>query len=120
MASPMSRPRMMTASQTARGGKENNLVSSMEFAMLLPCRQRGLVNSRGRAPLTASAMVSTVMRVLSAMGSMTDPTTVPRFQRRAIQPSSRSVMPGVREQAEGPGMMIVQDAVSDERRGQQA
>jgi hypothetical protein len=47
----------------------------------------------GRAPFTARATVRIVMSVLSAMGSITVPTTVLRFQRRAIQPSRASVMP---------------------------
>lgn len=38
----------------------------------------------GKAPLTAKHTVKMVMSVLSAMGSITVPTTVCRFHRRAI------------------------------------
>lgn len=50
-------------------------------------------NQTGNAPLTAKQTVRMVMRALSAIGSMTVPTTVCLFHFRAIQPSSRSVMP---------------------------
>lgn len=63
MARPTSRPRIMTASQM------------------------------GSAPFTARQTVRMVIKVLSAIGSMTVPTTVWRFHFRAIQPSTRSVMP---------------------------
>ena len=47
----------------------------------------------GRTSLTAKQIVTTVMRALSAIGSITVPTTVCRFHFLAIQPSTRSVMP---------------------------
>lgn len=52
-----------------------------------------IFHSPGKPPFIARATVKTVMRVLSAMGSMTVPTTVPWFHFRAIHPSRRSVMP---------------------------
>lgn len=63
MARPTSRPRIMPAHQM------------------------------GKAPLAARQMVKMVMSILSAMGSITVPTTVLLSQRRAIHPSSKSVMP---------------------------
>jgi len=47
----------------------------------------------GKAPLIARQTVKIVMSVLSAMGSITVPTTVCRFHRRAMYPSTRSVIP---------------------------
>lgn len=47
----------------------------------------------GSSPFVARQTVNMVMSNLSAMGSMMLPTTVCRFQRRAIQPSNKSETP---------------------------
>ena len=54
------------------------------------CRDRGWREQEeeeeipGKAPLTAKHTVKMVISVLSAMGSITVPTTVCRFHRRAM------------------------------------
>ena len=47
----------------------------------------------GNTPFTASATVTIVINALSAIGSITVPTTVPTFHFLAIQPSTKSVTP---------------------------
>ena len=53
----------------------------------------------GRSPFMARVTVRIVMSVLSAIGSITLPTTVCNFHLRAIHPSRRSVMPAVMRRA---------------------
>lgn len=55
--------------------------------------ERRKVNIPGNAPLTAKQTVKIVISILSAIGSITVPTTVCKFHFRAIHPSTRSVMP---------------------------
>lgn len=55
--------------------------------------ETGIVDLPGRTSFTAKQIVTTVMRALSAIGSITVPTTVCRPHLLAIQPSTRSVTP---------------------------
>lgn len=57
----------------ARGLLSRNLNDSPGFS----AQEEQTGHSPGKAPLTARATVKTVMSALSAMGSMTVPTTVP-------------------------------------------
>lgn len=67
--------------------------SMPEFALSRHQPTLQMKHVHGNAPLVARHTVSIVMRALSAKGSIMVPTTVLRFHRRAIQPSSRSVIP---------------------------
>lgn len=66
-------------------------ISSFENRM--PSLKWKSLDLRGNVPLTAKHPTKTVMSILSAMGSTTLPTTVCSFQRRAIHPSIKSVIP---------------------------